>query len=209
MSLVKIIWREAEQWRRDLDKAEKKMVRNARTALRISGYRLMRKMKDELRHGQAGGQKFAPLSMIRGFDHETRKAKSPLLRFARMARYWEDAAGKQYLVSVGFQERPTVSLAGKSSRSLDPSWARLIKRHQEGFSKEITPLARQAARQTGALHKAEGRGRLAKYFFFRKSTTMFKIPARPIIDPFWAANAAGVEAEIQRNFEAKQRGERI
>ena len=50
---------------------------------------------------------------------------------------------------------------------------------------------------------------LRKYFALRKTTTRFHTPARPIIDPFWAAHRFETLSNIRANYRRKIAGERI
>jgi len=148
-------------------------------------------MMKEIRAGAPGGKRFAPLSMIarRGRDRQ------PLRRFAGLVRYWL-ASRDPVEMHVGF-----------TGRSLGQSWQNLITRHQAGFTSEMRP-----ERRMGLIRAGFGYGKRSsyrKYHMLRKSTRVFRTPARPIIDPFWAAHAGDAWRNLRSNFIRKMRGERI
>jgi hypothetical protein len=163
-------------------------------AVRVEAFRLMKQLKADLRKGTPGGEPIEPLSVI--WRRRRYKGRNrPLSALAVAAGYYVTHRDP-IQVGVGF-----------AGPKLSKSWQRIAKQLQQGFT--FTPsksLRRYLAAYGGEL-KSKTKAR--QFFFLRKSTTQFKIPARPIIEPFWKANQAQSVKNIRDNFRRKMRGQRI
>lgn len=205
----------------ELTTADAQRRKAAQTAVRIEGNRLTKVLKAEIKAGAPGGAKFKPLSDIarlRGRD-----GRSPLARLAIPVRYWVDNAGGRFSVSVGYQDRAVVSSGGGASKNnqLSKSWLGIVRSQISGatfaagrFDKNTTRSL--ASPRTDIVFSAfkgsKGKRQLKpgrEKFLLRKSTTSLRLPARPIIDPFWATHQREAMANIERNFIAKMAGQRI
>jgi len=184
--------------KRDLDAYDKKRIKAYQTAVKVEAFRLSKKLKEEIRKGAPGGKRFSPLSKIAQFRRYG-KNKNPLYRLAVPVRYRADYDNRGGMTfEVGFVN-PT------GGAKLSKSWIRLVKLHQQGGQLPVTEDLRQ-----GLIRLARGKAKKKqKVFFLRKETERLKIPARPIIDPFWDAHERQAEQNIIANFARKMRGERI
>lgn len=172
-------------------KADRKNeVKSLETAIRVEGYRLWRVLKKEIRSGAPGGEQFAPLSMI---ARRLNRSTKPLRKLAKSVRY--KVTREPFSLAVGWPEN-----AGKS-------WRRIALAQQEGYEFEPSPHRLSLLRGIGG-HLSK-RSKYRKYFFTKKSTGAFQVPARPIIAPFWAAHENSAWDHIRNNYRRKLGGERI
>lgn len=202
-SFARIVMPALRQVRRDIRKAEKDVSRASRAAVKVEGFRLMKLLKAEIKEGAPGGRTFSPLTEI-AKRHGRPINRKPLSRLAVAVRYNATADNNNGLaVEVGFLD--------SGRKKVSKSWLKIARFHQAGgkveprFSRKM--LGRIFA-WTGAKLKKRSPDK-ARYFFLRKSTVSFRAPARPIIDPFWAAHRAEAASNIRQNFRRKMRGERI
>ncbi|MBW2024371.1 MAG: hypothetical protein JRH08_00710 [Deltaproteobacteria bacterium] len=183
------------------------------TAIKIEGYRLRRQLIKEIRQGAPGGRPFAPLSVIGARTKASnlrgarqikefgrvgllnRPKKTPLARLATAIRYQVHKA-PNFRMEVGWVG-PKVS----------KSWKRIARMQQEGFMLDVTDEMRRMFRRLGA--SMSKRSKYRKYFFLRKGTARLRVPARPIIEPFWQVHEREARDNIRINFHRKLRGERI
>lgn len=216
----------------ELNAADAQRRKAAQTAVRIEGYRLTKVLKTEIKAGAPGGVKFKALSVIarkmgRGEN------RTPLKRLAIPVRYWVEQTGDRYGVSVGYQDRTIVNSRGgyrtlsdgitpSSDSKLSSSWLGIVRSQIRGatfasgtFNKRFgaysdwqprTKIVWNAFRgQPGKKKLVRGREKL----LLRRSTSSLRLPARPIIDPFWATHQREAMANIERNFVAKLAGRKI
>lgn len=205
----------------ELTAADAQRRKAAQTAVRIEGYRLAKVLKTEIKAGAPGGHKFKPLgdiARLRG-----RAGRTPLARLAIPVRYWVQNYGGRYSVSVGYQDRAVMSSAGNTSRNhqLSKSWLAIVRSQISGatfdpgrFDRHTTAWTRSDRTEilTSAFGGRRGKKQLKPgrdKFLLRRSTRTMRIPARPIIDPFWAKHRAEAMANIERNFIAKLAGQKI
>lgn len=147
----------------------------------------------------APGQPFRPLSMIartmkrrKGFGL---RAPFPLRRLAAAVTY--DVSDAGMTVRVGFTARSA-------------AWARrAAEQQQAGFTRPISErtrryLASQAERRRAS--RSRRAQRTGNPMLLRKSTTVFRVPARPIVDPFWRHARGQVVSAIRKNFREKLSG---
>jgi len=166
------------------------------TAVKVEGYRLMRQLKKEIREGSPGGSKFKDLTYLsRAWGGKGRlRTNKPLRRLALAVRYLVQKA--PFSMQIGW-------VGSRTSKS----WQRIAIRQQEGFESPVSEARRAYfARIGGGMGK---RSQAKKYLFLRKSTTQFKTPARPIMDPFWRAERRRAFSNIRENYLRKLKGERI
>jgi len=195
-----------------LDKSAKAIDTASRIGIRVEANRLRLRLKEEIKAGAPGGQSFAPLSIIaRRMATRAGVERRPLARLAIPVRYWEQSNAEIQQVIVGFTGGKVLNIKGDmwESNQLSKSWTRLAIIHQDGFSKEIPDLGRSLLRRLGGKLKKQGWADEARFYFLRKTTKQMKVPARPIINPFWAAHEAEAIANIRQNFSRKLQGERI
>lgn len=198
MISVRLVTKEFKKFMRGLDAADKKRIKTAEIATRVEGYRLMNLLKKEIRQGAPGGKKFAPLSYLArrwGGSPRSMRPDKPLARMAIAVRYFVPSKSP-FTMEIGF-------VGPKISKS----WKRLAKKQQKGFTAEMKPERRRYFIRAGAA--LSKRVKTRKYMFLRKTTTRFRTPARPIIEPFWASQEARAMQNIKANFARKWRGERI
>jgi hypothetical protein len=200
-----------------LDKALKKAsavsVKAENDAVRIEGYRLMRLLRKEIRTGAPGGQRFAPLSMIR---------RTMLARAS--GRLGADRALAKMARAIGYDvtdKSPFKMEIGFVGPASSATWRKLAKKHQEGFQTgadeqyfrkhNISIREYLAQRGSDVNHSLYGKKKTLRrnVFFLRKSTKQLRTPARPIIEPFWVAHKLEAMRNIRENFRRKMRGERI
>jgi len=189
-----------QKFQKELEKADKARVSAARTAVKVEGYWLKNQLKIEIERGAPGGQRFSPLSLIAQARKYRSKNKSPLHRLGKLVRYRTSYTQKGGMTfEVGFVN-PT------KGAKLSKSWVRLVQLHQEGRKIPVKEEMRK-----GLITIAQGmkKGKIRNVFFLKKTTTDVKIPARPIIDPFWDAHERQAEQNIIANFARKMRGETI
>ena len=202
MISARLVTKEFKKFERGLDAVDKKRIRTAEIATRVEGYRLSTLLKKEIRQGAPGGRKMAPLTYIgrrwthaKGVISKSMRPDKPLARLAIAVRYYVKSRFP-FLMEIGFVG-PKVS----------KSWKRLAQKHQEGFTGTMKPERRAEFIRAGALMSKRVKTR--KYMFLRKTTTSFRTPARPIIEPFWDSQEARAMQNIKANFARKWRGERI
>ena len=199
-SQARFIFRNLAALQADLKKYDSKRKSVAGTAVKVELYRLKKVLSGQLKQGQVAGRSLAPLRVVSRGTHAARK---PLARLAVAVRYSYKKQGEFTVMSVGFE-------GPQSSKS----WRRIATIVQDGGEMNPdqylfgTTLRRLWIRIGGDYKKGRAK-KVAQYFFLRKKTRSLKMPARPIIAPFWAANKTQSEKNILSNFERKIRGERI
>lgn len=220
MSAAQFLIRNLNEFQKHLEQDRLAVVKAAQTAAKIEGYRLMGVLKQEIKAGAPGGMPFSPLTEMARLSGK-KKSRRPLERLAQPVRYRAGEQGGSYSVKVGYLVEDIADPSIKSASRISKSWARLVQASQEGEQIPVTPELRRRMRTIGSGLKGKwskaGRsgGRVmggnpaAKYFFLRSSTGVLRVPPRPIISPFWSRYQGQALGNIQRNFEAKMRGERI
>lgn len=203
---INVTVRGLTQLQRSLNLERLKSVKALDTAVKVEGYRLRKKLQEEIRSGAPGGRSFAPLSFIARHLNRSRRALSKL------------AAPIRYFIP---KDSPIEMHVGWTGPGVSKSWQRIAQRQQEGFTSTVSERQRRYFKLVGASMKGRwskaGRSggqvmsqhKDAKYFFLSKSTVQMRTPARPIMDPFWSANRQEAWRNIRRNTLAKMRGQRI
>lgn len=198
---VRLVVKELDRTVNEIRGAAQKVQKASQTALKVEGFRLMNLLKEDLRQGQAGAGAFDPLTEI-ARRLGKRKNRKPLSRLAVAVRYAAETRNQSFAVAIGFLE------GGTRAKRVSKSWTRIARAVQEGFAAPITEEKRRAILDVGeSLRKRKARE--AKYFFLRKTTTVFKTPPRPIIEPFLAAHRNEIGPNVMAAFERKMKGERI
>lgn len=174
-----------------LDSTHRKADKALSDAIRGTAYKLRVMMQDEVRKGVVGGRRLKPLSMI-GRYTRYRGADKPLYKMAKAIRYWVKSAD------------PVEVHIGWTGPSISKRWKRIARAHQEGFESPIHDPRRKYFRETGK--RLAPRSKFRKYFFLKKTTTKFKTPARPIIDPFWNAHERWSKDNVRNFFKIKMAG---
>ena len=185
-----------EYLKKTLKTESKRQEKAMNTAVKVEGFRLMRLLKKQIQAGAPGGQKFHPLTFLsRAWGSKRLRPNKPLRRLAIAVRYHvrEKSPLEMHIGWVG----PRTS----------KSWKRIAKLHQEGFESSVSDRRRAFFASRG--YGMSKRGMARRYMFLRKSTTRFKTPARPILDPFWRAEKDRTWRNIQKNYRQKMKGEII
>jgi len=176
-------------------KAEQKaQKKDLSTATRVEGFRLMKLLKRQIRQGNPGGRRFKPLSFIARYNWGRRR-NNPLSRLAIGIRYW-----------LPRTHDPEFHF-GWVGPKVSKSWKRLAKKHQEGFTSDLSKEKRNWWYERK--HSDRVPKKYRKYFGISKRRTQLVTPARPILDPFWRAVRAAAMRNIANNYVRKRRGERI
>ncbi len=181
---------------RFLKTESKRQEKALNTAIKVEGFRLMRLLKKEIRDGAPGGKKFDSLTYLsRAFGGKRLRPDKPLRRLAIAVRYFIK------------DQSPFDMRIGWVGPRTSKSWKRIAELQQEGFTRPISKARRGFFRSRG---EGMSKGSAARrYMFLRKSTTRFKTPPRPIMDPFWRAHGGKAWRNIQRNYRLKMKGQRI
>ena len=218
MRTVRLLERNAAKFKRELEQEDKARKKAAITAAKVEAFRLRKELKDEIRKGAPGGKKFAPLREIRKAARRP-SDQTPLRRLAMGVQYLAWPSGNQ--VSIGYfgMGRSRVRQKGTWWKQ---TWPRLAYMHQEGFVVDPGELnmdrtidtmnVRSRLRKRGFTLSKSRSPRLsaaARFHFLKKTTTMLRVPARPIIEPFWDAHKHETSRNIEKNFNRKMQGERI
>lgn len=180
-----------ENIERNLRAENRRQVRALDTAVRVEGYRLRRQLIQDIRAEAPGGRRWEPLSMLQRRRARRTKALQTLTRAVR------------YHVP---QRSPIEMHIGWVGPRVSKSWRRLAQRHQEGFTYEPSKQQRRMLAQVGGRMR---RSKYKPYHFIRRETKRFKVPARPIMEPFWRRQEPISRSNISRNYVRKLRGERI
>ena len=151
----------------------------------------------DLARGRAGHETFGPLTTIGRYWSDRSPRRKPLAALARAVTYNATGGygGEKFGLAVGFTARTGIS------------WRRIAAFQQRGGSADVSDRMRRSLRHIGSGFGK--RSRLRKYFFLKKSTTTFDVPARPIIGPFWRAHEDESWRNIRKNFRKKMKGQRI
>ena len=197
MKAAKLVWKNFKSIHDSLDKYDKKRLKNAQTATKVEGFKLMGLLKEEIKEGSPGGRKFAPLTEIAKRLGRGRLNRNPLQRLAVAVRYKTGFEAGKMLFQVGFVN-PT------RGRPLSRSWLKIAKFQQEGGTITMSETLRETLASMGGRMK-----RKSRKLFLKKETRTFKVPKREIIDPFWNAYRNKAQRNIISNFERKMKGERI
>ncbi len=172
-------------------------------ALKVTGFKLRRKMQDEIKEGAPGFSRFKPLTYIaRGLNIKSGRRlrkNRPLIRLANAVTY-------------KLRKTPETEMRIGFTRRSMPFYRRLAEAHEKGFTQRIGKRLRReiisegARRMTG--HRDAGYVEQTPYFL-RKSTKSFKTPPRPIVGPFWLKHRERAWRDIRNRFRRKRAGERI
>ena len=190
-------------FRRTIERELKQNNKDFETALKVTGFRLRDKMRNEIKEGRPGNSVFRPLTYIaRGLGRKsgTRFRKDrPLIRLASGVTY-------------NIRRKPELDMRIGFTRRSNPFLRRMAEAHTTGFTKRIGTRLRRAIIAEGA-RRIRGH-RDADYitqtpFFLRKSTKSFKTPPRPIVGPFWLKHRDQAWRDIRDRFRRKRAGERI
>ena len=191
--------------------AQIKKASNA--AVRVEGFRLKKQLAKEIRQGDPGGRRFAGLSYLRRFGRSPWKGRknNPLAPLAKAVRYHVRST-HPYTLAIGFVGALNTTAARRSGGMsafdiVGGSWRRLADRHQKGFTRTISKAQREYFASKGARLGVAEDGETP--FFIKKSTTRFRTPARPIIDPFYRSQEPSIKRNIAKNFRLKMQGKRI
>jgi len=204
--MIEMLVKNWQAFQRDIGAANRRRVKAAEIATKVEGYRLMRILKKEIRAGAPGGRALAPLSEIakrRGRGGNRRRNRSPLARLAFPVRYNTETRGGTFTFRLGF-------VNPNRGRPISKSWKRIAQAQQQGGSLTLSEEGRKGLIRMGAsLKRRSTTEDAARYFFLKKSTRNLRLPARPILDPFWNTHEGEVRRNLERNFARKMAGERI
>lgn len=198
---VALIFKNLREFRQDLKKEDLRRKKSAYTATRVEAFRLTKELKAEIRGGSPGGQTFDPLSEIARRTSGKGLKRSPLKRLAIPVRYAVSKTGDNTVISIGYVD------PGRGP-GVSKSWKRIAEFQQTGGMVRIPEERRGALAEIGARLQRRRKPE-ARFFFLRKGTTQFRVPPRPIIEPFWRAHENEAFRNIKANFKRKMKGERI
>lgn len=229
-SAMSVIVKGIEQSERRLRLHAKRVDKAAQNAAKIEGYRLRALLRHEIGEGAPGGAVFSPLTMMARRMRKDHNRK-PLARLMLPVQYRAGFESGNFRVKVGYITEEIGMEGIKAKNRISKSWAYIQQFQQEGRTVPVTPEMRRRLRQWGgklAGPWVKGSGRAgsftmkrkarnwmmgdyqwARYFFLRKETTQFKIPARPIIAPFQRRHEHETRRNFLENFVRKMAGERI
>jgi hypothetical protein len=155
-------------------------------------------LKDEIKAGAPGGNKWAPLSVI-GTYRGRKPKKTPYKRMAGMVRVVairKDTDRSQ----LGYPRMKTKHAFYKIAGQMEQQSRLII---SEARRRKLMKRGREIARGRAVPRE------YASFFFLRKSTIGVNIPARPILDPFWNKHKRTARRNVRKNWERKARGEYI
>jgi hypothetical protein len=175
-----------------LKKESRRQKKAFETAVKVEGFRLRKRLQQEIRQGAPGGAEFAPLSMIQRRRSRRKTALRPLAKAVRYHVTRGESGGLEMRI-------------GWTGPKVSKAWKRIAERQQEGYTVPFKPSFRRYLAGYGG----EIRGKFRPYFFLRKETRAAEVPARPIIEPFWDAHKDEARRNIARNYFRKLKGERI
>ena len=192
--IVRLATRNLKEVRREFALIDKHRVDMAeKAAMDVAKDRLM-VLKREMRAGAPGGRKMAGLSNIgqmvvssKGLKKRGRGA--PLHTLAKYVYVNKFRTGNSLEIDVGF-----VHKGGSGSNA----YINVAAIHQAGQTRHVSEKKRRYFAVVGKT--LPERSKFRKFFFIRKSTTTFKTPARPIIDPFWEAHRGAMERDIKSRY---------
>ena len=205
--LIKADIRGVRKLWKELNIHTKKQRRALETAIKVEGFRQLKRLREEVRKGTPAGKAYA--AQLSGIARRTKtgrlkKNQVPLYRLARLLRYDVHYANGELQFRFGFVKRGRASLGG--------TYKELLLKHQEGldvlYGGSRTELGRRLARIGGKLKKKGDPD--ARFFFLRKETgRRIKLPERDIIDTFYGAYRPEMIKNIRANFKLKMAGKRI
>lgn len=191
----------------DLDIHSKKGKKALETAIKVEGFRQLKRLRREVRAGTPAGKPYEKqLSAIarRTKRGTLKRNQVPLYRLARLLRYNVVYSGGELKFHFGF--------VNTNKRNLSGTYKQLLIKHQAGvdvlYTGSRTELGRRFARIGGRLKKKGDAD--AKFFFLRRTTgRTVNLPRRQIIDPFYERYRPEMIQNIRRNFRLKMAGKRI
>jgi hypothetical protein len=217
-SFAKIIIRDLDKTVKDIEAEEARTKKAAETAVRRVSFNLMKSLKEEIRAGAPGGRSFAPLTEIAKRMFSGGANRAPLEKLAKPVRVRFSRSGNNFISSLGYLTEDILDPSIKSADRISKSWARIVGLHTEGGTIPVTDEMRRDILRWGLVFRkgvllagssSRKMNKLARVFFLRPSTTTFKIPARPILEPFQARYQSSIGQNIISKFEQEMKGERI
>jgi hypothetical protein len=211
---IKVKIKNISKFYKQLRDYDDKVYKAGIIALKIEGFRLRRKLQQQLLSGAPGGKQFSPMRHISQLSRQYQAIygsrlwdktsipkpgmTDPALRaLAIPIRYNTQQLAEKFKIQVGVLKDKRTSA----------SWRKIMHRQQTGFTVPLTPLVRKAFAtwpkkfaQPG--HKGEG-------IYFSESKTHLVVPPRDIIGAFWLQQQTVAYSNIKANFEAKMRGEYV
>ncbi len=208
--MFSMVFKLGDGFKESMEKRSLLIRKSMSTALKREGFLLAAQLKKEIRQGAPGGKSYPKLRAI-----SRTRAKNGKITFSNRKPY--TGIGGARGLNTGLKGnmipiRYNYSKTGKMGSVLvgvygSKSWERIFAKDQSGFNIGVQKWKRSSLIRSGStLGK---RSKLRKYFFLRKTTKVFHIPARPVIDPFWEKWKTRSLARLQDNFEKKMKGQRI
>jgi len=180
-----------------IKKANTKRTRAGQRATRDTGKDLVKQLRTEIRGGTVGGSKFDPLTNIGRFNIQDSnlikgpKRNKPMAVMAKRIRLSAKKTGKNLSVFIGFI--PGRGQGGQGILSV----ARIL---QGGVTKKVSKDQRTFFHRVGNTLETQGKKKMAKFFHLLPTTKQLRVPARPIIDPFFDANQDKIARRVQANY---------
>jgi len=176
-----------------LEKRRRRYWKALDTAIRVEAFRQVRQLKKEIRAGDPGGRRFAPLTFLARRAKTGRlRANKPLTRLAAGVRYKVESKNP-VKVRFGF-------VGSQALRAL-------AEKHQAGFRRQVSEKQRRFFANLG--DSLSQRVKTRKVMFLTAGETEFKTPARPIVRPYWESNHRQAWQNIRKNWKQKAKGKRI
>lgn len=209
--MLKMTVRGLSKLRKDLRAESKRQKKALDTAIKVEGFRLRKLLIKEIKAGAPGGRRFRGMRAISRWGGDRFTPNKPLANKG----IWKMVGGAKWrgwsmadVVRYDYPDGPGFQMAiGWTGPQVSKSWKRLALAQQEGLTVSIPSWKRKFLAQSGG--RMGKRSRNQKFFFLRKATRRFEIPARPVIDPFWSAHKTKAMSQIRHNFRQKLRGKRI
>jgi len=213
--MIKAVITNLKQFDRQLTAETNRLYKAAKDAAKIEAYRLRDVLREEIKQGAPGGQKFKPITeLARRSRKKYYRNKPPLYTLYKPIRY-EVVKNSKYIKDPKHEIHIGIGLGAPE---ISASWKRIARMQQDGGVfidkrfKYFSPwqgrvLTGQEAVRDYLLHKSVERK--PRRYALRKETRVFKLPPRPIIGPFWNKYQKIALKNIEDNFERKARGEWI
>ena len=184
----------AKTFARNMTKERKRHGKALNVAIRSEGYHQWLMLKKEIRAGSPGGHRLRTLTYLARIKGSGRlKPNKPMRRLAGAARYKVSYGGD-------FEFR-----FGWDTHGVSSTLKKIAKRSQEGYTINITPAMRRRFIRIAA--KLGKRSKTRKYLFLRKSTVSAEVPAREMMEPYWAAHVNEARKNIKSKFRRRLKGE--
>ncbi len=206
-------------------------IKASQTAVKMEAFRLRKLLIAEIKAGSPGGTALKELTTIgenrllierqkfldrarkqnqRARESKRRRATGAIKasRWYHMAQRVDVANRKTPLYAFNrailYRTKYDGGIFNMQIGAFKHEWEKTLKKVQQGSSVQIQETYRKKLIQFGAqLKDMNSRSAPFIYFFLKKTTASFNVPARNIIDAFMEGHSPEIMPNIQRNYEAK------